>query len=67
MIGNHPTVGQIDIFLKLDGDHFCVCLYDHAFEPPADAFIFIVIMVTKNFNHVPDLKYFILLGRTCET
>ncbi len=67
MIRHHPAIGQIDILLELDGDHFCVGLDDHSFEPTTNTLIFIVVMITKDFNRIADLKDFIFLWRTCET
>ena len=67
MIGNHPSVSQVHVFLKLDGYHFGICLYHDPFQPTPNAFVFIVVVVTKHFYHIPNLKNFFLIGHARKT
>jgi hypothetical protein len=52
MIRHHPTVGQVNIIMELDCDHFRVYLDDHAFQPTANALFILVIMVAKHLHNI---------------
>jgi hypothetical protein len=67
MIRDHPSVGQVHIFLKLDSDHFGICLDDDTFEPFPDPVTFCVFMVTVDLNRVADLKNLFAVRRTTKT
>lgn len=67
MVGNLPAVCQVDIFLKLNRDHFWVRLHNHTLEPipyPSSLFVF---MITKHFYNISHLEDFIPFRGTCKS
>ena len=55
MIGHHPAISQIDIFLELNCDHFWVDLNDGSNEPISDSVALRIFMVAKHINSISDL------------
>lgn len=56
MIGDHPSIRQVNIFLKLNGDHLQVDLDNCAHEPVAYA-IAILIVITQYFNVIANIVH----------
>ncbi len=52
MIGDHPTVGQIYIFLKLDRDHFRISLDNHASQPVPNPLAILIFMITIHLHPI---------------
>jgi hypothetical protein len=59
----HPSVGQIDVLLKLHRDHLWVYLNDRSLQPATHAFSLGVLVITKNLHSISDLEGFALIGR----
>ena len=57
MVGDHPPVRQIDIFLKLNGYHFQINLDNRTHQPVADA-IAILVVITQYFNMIANIVHF---------
>jgi hypothetical protein len=65
MVGNHPTIGQVNVFLKLYREHFCVDLYHNAFEPIMDSFS-VLVMVAHHFYSFSYFKRLVPIGCRCK-
>jgi hypothetical protein len=63
MVGDHPTIRQVDILMKLNRHHLGVNLDDHAFQPTADSFFILVIMVAKHLHNIADTVVAIFFRR----
>jgi hypothetical protein len=55
MIGHHPAIRQINIFLELNCDHFWVNLNDSSNEPISNPVALRVFMVAKHIYSISDL------------
>jgi len=55
MIGHHPAISQINIFLELNRDHFWVDLNYSPNEPIPDSIALRVFMVAKHIYSISDL------------
>jgi hypothetical protein len=55
MVGNHPTIGQIDIILELDGDHLWIDLHNYPFQPISHT-LAVSLVITIDLHMVTDLK-----------
>jgi hypothetical protein len=61
MIWDHPAVGQINIFLKLNGDHLRIDL-DHSPDQPIVDTVATPVMVTHDLNLIADVIGFYSVG-----
>ena len=62
MIRHHPTIGEVNILMKLNCDHLGIDLDDHAFQPIACPFS-IIVMVTINLDNIANLIIAIVIRR----
>lgn len=60
MVGDHPTICQVHIFLKLYGDHFWIDLNNRAFQPITDSFP-VPVVIAEDFHPVADVIVFIAI------
>jgi hypothetical protein len=60
VIRDHPAIGEVNVLLKLNGDHFRVHLHDGAIQPITDP-IAIDIVITEHLNPIPNLKNILLI------
>jgi hypothetical protein len=56
MVRDHPTVGQVYIFLKLHRNHLVIDLYNRSDQPIPRTFPLLVIVVAE---HLYPITYFI--------
>lgn len=65
MVRDHPTICQIDVFLKLDRDQLRVDLNNRPDQPVSNA-IAVVIVIAQDFDVIADTVDFFTVGRGCE-
>jgi len=65
MVGHHPSIRQVNIFLELNSEHFGVYLHHNAFEPVMNTFTALV-MITKYLNAFTHLVWFLAIGCRCK-
>lgn len=62
MIRHHPSIGQVDIFDELHGNHLWVNLNNRTYQPIVDA-LTTLFMVAKHFHVIADFVGFFSIWR----
>ena len=62
MVWHHPAIGQIDVFLELNRQHFRVNLHDSAFQPIAHPFTDGIFVIAINLHPITYLVWLPLIG-----
>jgi hypothetical protein len=65
MIGHHPAVCQVNIFLELYCEHFGIDLHHNALKPIMNTFT-MLIMITKHLNSFTHIVRFVAIGCRCK-
>lgn len=60
MVGYHPTICQVHIFLELYSDHFWIDLNNRAFQPITYSFP-VPVVIAEDFHPVADVIVFIAI------
>jgi len=65
MIGYHPPVGQINVLLKLTGDHLGVDLHHGPLQPVAHS-LAVAVVIAEYFDAITNLIGLFLFRNTGE-
>jgi hypothetical protein len=62
MVGDHPAICQINVFLKLYGDHLRIYLDDGADQPVPHSHAPIILVIAIHFDLIAHVIGFALVG-----
>jgi hypothetical protein len=65
VVRNHPPIRQVDVLLKLDGDHLGIDLNDRTIQPITHA-IPLVLVIAKNLNVISNFERIVIVRRGSE-
>jgi len=63
MVRDHPSIGQIDVFVELNSHEFIVNLNHNAFQPSTNALVFFIIMIAQYLDHITYSIRLLCIGR----